>query len=281
MVLKRVGTSVTGAVLRDIELHEATAWAACTEAAAEAYGNPLEADVDREPGIPVPALGAVGFGLFNRVIGLGLAAPATDAQIDAVLASYARRDVTSIVVEVAPGSEPADLPERLASRGLVDTGYRQAKTWQVPALYEGPGMDAVVALGPDDVDEFAQVNMLAWEVPAFLAVWFGATLFADDFRHFGVKADGRLVATGAMYVSDGLAWLGFGATLPEFQGRGMQTAILARRVHEAAVLGCRLVHSETAAHTDEAHNLSLANMLAVGFEHAYDKQWWSFPPRTT
>ena len=270
---------MTDAVVRDIELHEAAAWAACTQAAAEAYGNPLEADVDREPGIPVPALGAVGFGLFNRVIGLGMGDPATDAQIDAVLASYRRRGVSSIVVEVSPGSEPGDLSERLAARGLVDTGYRQAQTWQVPALYEGPGMDAVVPLGPDDVDEFAQVNMLAWEVPAFLAVWFGATLFADDFRHFGVKVDDRVVATGAMYVSDGIAWLGFGATLPEFQGRGMQTAILARRVHEAAALGCRLVHSETSAHTAEAHNPSLANMLATGFEHAYDKQWWSLPAR--
>jgi hypothetical protein len=46
-------------------------------------------------------------------------------------------------------------------------------------------------------------------------------------------------------------------------------------VHEAAVLGCHIVHSETAAHTAERHNPSLSNMLAVGFQHAYDKEWWS------
>jgi GNAT superfamily N-acetyltransferase len=268
---------MTDSVARDIELHEARAWAACVEAAAEAEGNPLLAEVDRSPGIAVPALGAIDFGLFNRVIGLGVGTAADDAQLDAVLASYARRRQSAVVLEVCPVSEPADLPDRLTARGLADTGHRQAKTWQQPALYEGPGMDAVVALGPDDVDEFAQVNMIAWEVPAFLAVWFGATLFADDFRHFGVKVDGRIVSTGAMYVTDGIAWLGFGATLPEFRGRGMQTAILARRVHEAAVLGCRLVHSETSAHTAERRNPSLDNMLTVGFEHAYDKQWWSFP----
>ncbi len=268
---------MAGGVAREIEMHEAKAWAACVEATAQADGNPLEADVDRGPGIPVPALGAINVGLFNRVIGLGVGTRADDALIDTVLASYERRGQTEFVLEVTGASEPADLREQLAARGLVDSGHRQAKTWQTPARYDGPGMDAVVALGPDDADEFAQVNMLAWGVPAFLAVWFGATLFADDFRHFGVKVDGRIVSTGAMYVSDGIAWLGFGATLPEHRGRGMQTAVLARRVHEAAVLDCHIVHSETAAHTAGHHNPSLANMLKVGFEHAYEKEWWSFP----
>jgi hypothetical protein len=268
---------MTYEVAHEVEVHERRAWAACIAAAAEAEGNPLGAGVDLSPGIAVPALTAIDAGLFNRVIGLGIDELADDALLDAVLASYARRGQSHLVLEVTDASVPTDLRQRLTARGLVDTGYRQAKTWQVPALYEGPCMDAVVQLGPDDVDEFAQVNMIAWEVPAFLAVWFGATLFADGFSHYGVKVGGRIVSTGALFVEDGIGWLGFGATLPEFRGRGMQRAVLARRVHEAAVQKCRIVHSETAAHTARTHNPSLANMLAVGFEHAYDKEWWSFP----
>jgi len=270
----------SSAVAREIELHEQKAWAACIAAAGEAENNPLGAGVDVVRGVAVPALSTVDAGLFNRVIGLGIGTEADDDLVDAVLASYARRSQTNLVLEVTGTSEPEDVRDRLGARGLVDSGHRQAKTWQEPALYDGPGMDAVVRLGPDDVDEFAQVNMIAWEVPAFLAVWFGATLFADGFHHFGVRIEGRLVSTGAMFVSDELAWLGFGATLPQFRGRGMQTALLARRVHEAAAMECRIVHSETAAHTADRHNPSLANMLAVGFEHAYDKEWWSFPSTT-
>ena len=67
----------------------------------------------------------------------------------------------------------------------------------------------------------------------------------------------------------------FGATLPANRGRGMQTALLARRIHEAAVLGCRWVHTETAAHTRAAHNPSLSNMLRTGFDNPYDKVWWA------
>ena len=269
---------MAGGVAREIEAHEAIAWAACVEAAAAAEGNPLEATVDVVSGVRAPALGAIDAALFNRVIGLGVAAPADDGVLDAVVASYAARNQTRFTVEVTPSSEPADLRERLAARGLVDSGYRQAKAWQVPEGYEGEGMDLVEQLDVDDADEFAQVNMLAWEVPAFLAVWFGATLFADGFRHFGVREGGRLVSVGAMYASDGMAWLGFGATLAEHRGRGMQKAVLARRIHEAAALGCHLVHTETEAHTVEVRNPSLANMVATGFDHAYDKEWWAAAP---
>ena len=265
------------ALAREIEAHEGKAWAACVAATAEAEGNPLLASVDLVAGVRVPALGAIDAGLFNRVIGLGVDIPATDALVGGIQASYADRDQSSYVVEVSPVTEPGDARARLAARGLADTGARQAKCWQAPAMYDEDGMEVVATLGPDDADEFAQVNMLAWGTPAFLAIWFGATLYAEDFRHFGVRVDGRLVATGAMYVSDGLAWLGFGATLPEHRGRGMQTALLARRVHEAAVLGCRWVHTETAAHTSEHHNPSLSNMLRTGFDNPYDKEWWSPP----
>lgn len=269
---------MAGGIAREIEGHESKAWSACVEAAAAAEGNPLDASVDVVAGQRVPALGAIDAALFNRVIGLGVSTPCEGSVIDKILDSYAVRGQSRFTIEVTPSTEPADLRERLADRGLVDSGYRQAKCWQVPEGYEGEQMDLVERLTEDDADEFAQVNMLAWEVPAFLAVWFGATLFADGFRHFGVREGGRLVSVGGMYVDDGMAWLGFGATLPEHRGRGMQKAVLARRIHEAAALGCHLVHTETEAHTADVRNPSLANMVAVGFEHAYDKEWWAAAP---
>ncbi|HET7899943.1 MAG TPA: GNAT family N-acetyltransferase [Candidatus Nanopelagicales bacterium] len=269
---------MAGGIAREIEAHESRAWAACVEAAAAADGNPLDATVDVVAGQRVPALGAIDAALFNRVIGLGVSTPCEGSVLDKVIASYGVRGQSRFTIEVTPSSEPADLRERLAERGLVDSGYRQAKCWQVPEPYEGEHRDLVERLTEDDADEFAQVNMLAWEVPAFLAVWFGATLFAEGFRHFGVREGGRLVSVGGMYVSDGIAWLGFGATLPDHRGRGMQKAVLARRIHEAASLDCHLVHTETEAHTAEVRNPSLANMVAVGFEHAYDKEWWATAP---
>lgn len=260
-------------IAREIEPHAAAAWAACVEATAAAEGNPLGASVSAAGPLLLPALEAVDDGAFNRVIGLGAAVPAYGDLCDAVVAGYAAREQSSYVVEVSPVAEPDDLRDRLSARGLVDSGRRRTRTWQVPALYEGPGMDEVVALGPDDADEFAQVNLIAWELPAFLGLWFGATLFDERFRHFGVRHDGRIIGTGAMYVADGMAWFGFGATLPEHRGRGVHRAILARRVHEAALLGCSLAHADV--DSDGSPGMPLPSMLEAGFEHAYPVEWWT------
>ena len=56
---------------------------------------------------------------------------------------------------------------------------------------------------------------------------------------------------GALYVHEGVGWLGFGATLPEFRGRGAQSAILAARIEDARRQGCREVTTETGELEDD------------------------------
>jgi hypothetical protein len=116
---------MAGGVAREIELHEARAWAACVAAAAQAEGNPLDASVDVVADVRLPALGAIDAALFNRVIGLGVAAPADDGVLDAVVASYAARNQTRFTVEVTPSSQPADLHISWARRAILQ--------WQDPA----------------------------------------------------------------------------------------------------------------------------------------------------
>jgi hypothetical protein len=54
------------------------------------------------------------------------------------------------------------------------------------------------------------------------------------------------VATGALFVGDGLGWLGFDATHPRHQGRKLRQAISSVRMEDAAAQGCDFVHAETA-----------------------------------
>ena len=54
-------------------------------------------------------------------------------------------------------------------------------------------------------------------------------------------------------------------------GRGMQSATFARRISAAAEMGCDLVHTET---TSSPTNPSFRHMLAAGFEHVYDKDFY-------
>src|SRR5262245_19408126 len=54
---------------------------------------------------------------LNRVIGLGIAEPATEEILDRICEIYAQHKVP-FCIELSPLSKPGDLPERLKARGL-------------------------------------------------------------------------------------------------------------------------------------------------------------------
>ena len=86
--------------------------------------------------------------------------------------------------------------------------------------------------------------------------------------------DGEIVAGGAMYVSQGIAWFGFDATMPAHRGRGLQRLLIAHRIAAAGDAGCRYAHTETVSRGAGRHG-SQRNYAAAGFTPLYEKQCWS------
>jgi GNAT superfamily N-acetyltransferase len=78
------------------------------------------------------------------------------------------------------------------------------------------------------------------------------------------RIDGRPIATGALFVQGDVAYLGYGATLPEHRGQGLQRMLLAKRMRVALALGCRWIISETGEAVPGQPNPSHDNMLALG-----------------
>jgi hypothetical protein len=66
-----------------------------------------------------------------------------------------------------------------------------------------------------------------------------------------------------------MAWCGFAATLSESRRRGAQTSLLARRVRDAASLGCSTVVCEAQEDLPDRPCQSFRNMVSSGFELAY------------
>lgn len=84
--------------------------------------------------------------------------------------------------------------------------------------------------------------------------------------------DGRPVACGSLVVIDGVAWLGAAATLTSARGRGLQTALLAERLHRAADAG-----AELAGVTALPDGTSARNLTATGFRTLYTQAVMSRP----
>ena len=78
-----------------------------------------------------------------------------------------------------------------------------------------------------------------------------------------VAYDGDAPAgAGALYVDGGVGWLGFGATLPAYRGRGAQSAILAARIEDARRQGCRRWSPRPASSTTTARRARTATSSA-------------------
>lgn len=263
---------------RACELHESRAWQECVEACAAVDGNPLRAEVVRVSQTPVPVVAALNFSLFNRVIALGLVEPARDADIAAIAEAYAAREQTNWAVCLAPGAEPDDLAARLEAHGLrrsSDFAKVIRPTRNPPSVETELRIEEI---GPDRRDDFVKVNLAAWGVPPVFASWFGGTLGRPDWRHYLGYAGDDPVSTGGLYLTDNIGWLGFGATLPDYRRRGGQSAIMARRIRDAAEMGCDYIHTETSAETPEKPNPSYRNMISTGFELAYLRPTYTSAP---
>ena len=97
----------------------------------------------------------------------------------------------------------------------------------------------------------------------------------EDWRVYMSFDGDRPAGCGAMRIHDGVAWLDWAATLPEFRRRGSQGAILARRVADARELGCDLLLTATGVAKEGDPQHSYRNIERAGFRLSHVRDNWS------
>jgi GNAT superfamily N-acetyltransferase len=186
---------------------------------------------------------------INRVIGLGVLEPASDAVLDRIA------DVFGSIrhsVALAPCAQPPDLPDMLRERGY-EAGYAWVK-FHRPA---GPPPAAKTDLRVERI---------------------GAERSADYVAVLAAGFDLLPEAAGAVFVSGDHAWLGQATTLPEHRRRGGQSALMAARIGEARAAGAAVVVTEKGETVDGRPANSYHNILRAGFEPAYVRPNFISPP---
>lgn len=169
---------------------------------------------------------------FNRTIGLGMQQPATPGDLDEVISAYRDAGIQSYWVHLNPLAQPKALPQWLDKRGFK---LAQRRSWAKflrgvdPIPEPGTSLHIRAAIRAD-TRAVAQVVCKAYGLPTQLLPWFEALVTRAGWEFSVATAEGRIVATGALYTSRHTAWLRIGATLPEFRSRGAQTALLCRHI---------------------------------------------------
>jgi len=253
---------------RSIEGIEAEAWrrhqSASPTSVRQRYGIEVR---DLAGGVAlIAASGPVG---MNRVLGLGLAQPFDDETLDAVIDVYRSVGVPRFLLLPSPRAKGID-EAHLLRRGFVQPS-RMAKLFRRP----DSSASALTALeintiSRSEADVYGRVVAAGHDDPPDLAAAHAATIGMPQWRHYlAYDRDGAAVAGATLFWSDAIAWCGFSSTLPAARGRGAHSALLARRIRDAAQLGCTLVACETVEETEARPNPAYRNMRRAGFEVAY------------
>ncbi len=211
---------------------------------------------------------------FNMVLGLGVEAPATEAELDEALGVYAERRAVRCMVSLPPCAQPPELEHWLGARGFYRHNH-WIRLVRDASPVESPRTDLDIGVfGRERAGEFGAVVSEAFGFPVTLAPMLSGVVEVDGWHHFGAFDGPQLVAAAALFIHGDTAWFGSAATQLSHRGRGAQSALIAARIDFARGAGCRWITVETAADTEEKPNPSTHNLRRLGFRDLYERPNW-------
>jgi GNAT superfamily N-acetyltransferase len=215
--------------------------------------------------------------IFNRVLGLGLDRPASPGDLVALKALYAEHGIGCFRIALCPAMEPAGFETTLRAAGF-GTSMHLVKWVRdgSPAKAPATGLHIERAV-PNESTAMDELLLAAFGGRPFSVPFAAALIGRPHWYHYVARNGGAPVATAMMYVRDGFAWLGAAGTLPSHRGRGVQAALIARRIDDARALGCHTLTADTAPDLPERPSPSYRNMERAGFRVAYRRPNWVYP----
>jgi hypothetical protein len=208
---------------------------------------------------------------FNRLVGCGIGAVATDAAVREAIGRLRRAGVRNFSVQLSPAARPAAIQEWLGNDGLARRDrWTKLHRDAVPAAPVSTDL-RIERAGSADAQAVAEVTTVGFGMPSALQPWIASTVGRAGWQHYLAWDGDRAVAAAALFVREGAGWLGMASTLPDVRRRGAQGALLARRIDDGRALGCQWFVTETAEETPARPNPSFRNMRRAGFAVAYQR----------
>jgi hypothetical protein len=258
--------------MRAIENAEVQAWldmyAAMPPDDRERY-NP---EILRVDGVTLTRCRDIPFSHFNGVLDLGVAAPATESQVDAILACYREAGIPRFTVLHNPHVQPPELRDWLEARALRPRGtwervYRAGGKLTVPE----PAVDGEIDfVSWDSGFEWVSFLVGAYRLPT--GDWLGQLVERPGWRHVVLRRRRRVVAARSMFISAGRwAWLGVEAPVPGIMAPSFADdyALTHALVEDGLRRGVTRFAADIEAPSAARDTPAYANWQALGFEWPY------------
>jgi GNAT superfamily N-acetyltransferase len=195
---------------------------------------------------------------FNSVFGLGAG---QEAQVAPLLAWYREHGVAPRF-EVVPGVASPDLCHELAKQGCYQSGFHCSFIREPDATLADNELLAIEQVTGRGIDEFLETHAAGWGMPDVAGFKANTRGWIDEpgWSLYLGRINGKPAATGVLYVKDKVGYCADAATVPAFRGRGLQTALLQRRIAEASAAGVDFICSGAEFLSGSHRNMQRAGM---------------------
>ena len=216
---------------------------------------------------------------MNKVIGLGFDTGLDPVALGEIEARWRERD-EPVRIELSTLVDPAIAGE-LSDRGYRLRGFENVLARRLDDL-DGSDVSTgitVELIGDDDLDEWFRIAVDAFAnmdgtgsvadeaLPREdLERALGELLNVLGMARYLARVDGVAAGEAALNIDDNLAQLAGSGTAPAFRGRGVQKALVQRRLHDARDAGCDFAVVVTAP-----GSRSQDNVMRRGFELLYSR----------
>lgn len=121
----------------------------------------------------------------------------------------------------------------------------------------------------NEAGRFGEIITKSFGLPDDIKYWFASLAGRKYWKTYLAFENDKAIATASLFVKDDFGWLSFAGTLPDYRKKGAQTALIAKRIRDAAELGCKVLTAETNEKSGENRSQSLQYLQKMGFEVAF------------
>jgi GNAT superfamily N-acetyltransferase len=166
---------------------------------------------------------------------------------------------------IASGDHDPALGRELARLGYFQSGCHAALIREPdPDLAAADETTIEPVASAEQMEEFLTAYVNGWGIPPAAHDQFKANvrpwLGQPGWSLYLARADGRAAATATLFIHQGVGYFADAATDPAFRGRGLHTALLRRRLHDASAAGVDFVAGGAAFLSTSHRNMERAGM---------------------
>ncbi|WP_226682978.1 GNAT family N-acetyltransferase [Sutcliffiella horikoshii] len=196
--------------------------------------------------------------------------------LDEILEFYTSRGILARF-EVTPGNASIDLFRKLSTLGFFQCGFHTALysplSTEERVMGDADTSVQIEEINLENFDIFGELYTRGFGMPAafkdFVTANNKVLAESDNWTFYLASVGGAAAGIGVLYVKNDVATLAASATVPEFRNKGVQTALIQKRMKQAADEGCRYLVGQAAF-----GSVSQKNMERAGLKVAYTNAIW-------